>query len=219
MAFGLDLNGAGPIIPIIKYDSRAGRMQRVDRADGINVPVDITNDFKAVFDLENVEKGWIDFSPGRAPSFKLVRIEDKMPPQPTPDHRQGVRIMLKLANDGGVRELATAAKAALGGLNELHDAYQTSKDAHPGQLPVVVLKSTVPITTGSGPMKSTNYRPVFEIVGWAPRPADLVWEPKNKPDAMPGIQQAQPPATGSTIVGAPLAGASLGDFGNLGDFG
>jgi hypothetical protein len=38
----------------------------------------------------------------------------------------------------------------------------------------VVLKTTMPITSGSGDKKSTNYQPVFEISGWAPRPVDLV---------------------------------------------
>jgi hypothetical protein len=214
MAFGININGSsGTITPIIKYDSRAGRMQRIDRVDGVSTPVDITNDFKAIMDLENVEQGWIDFSPGRAPSFALSRIGQPLPKQPTPEHRQGVRIMLKLAN-GDVRELATAAKAALGGLDELHTAYEAGKAANPGMLPVVVLKSTVPITTGSGAMKSTNYRPVFEIVGWAPRPADLVWSPKNAEEAATVVpfsgQQAAPPATGARQVAAPT---SSGEFG------
>ena len=211
MAFGININGSsGPITPIIKYDSRAGRMQRIDRVDGVSTPVDITNDFKAVMDLENVEQGWIDFAPGRAPSFALSRIGTPLPKQPTPEHRQGVRIMLKLAN-GDVRELATAAKAALGGLDELHTAYEAGKAKNPGKLPVVVLKSTVPITTGSGAMKSTNYRPVFKIVDWAPRPADLVWSPKNaeEPDTVVPFsgQQAAPPVTGARQVAAP------GEFG------
>jgi hypothetical protein len=78
----------------------------------------------------------------------------------------------------------------------------------------VVLKSTVPITTGSGAMKSTNYRPVFEIVGWAPRPADLVWSPKNAEEAATVVpfsgQQAAPPVTGARQVAAPATGGEFG---------
>ena len=43
MGLGLKINsGSKDFLPIIKYDSRAGRVFRVDRADGVSTPVDIT---------------------------------------------------------------------------------------------------------------------------------------------------------------------------------
>jgi hypothetical protein len=67
----------------------------------------------------------------------------------------------------------------------------------------VVLKTTVPITSGSGEKKSTNYQPVFEIAGWAPRPVDLVHVSKGASQAP--ATQAAAPSTGSTPVGPPAA--------------
>ncbi|HKD75563.1 MAG TPA: hypothetical protein VKB76_08720, partial [Ktedonobacterales bacterium] len=68
----------GDFLPIIKYDARAGRIFRMDRAEignGFeNKAVDITANFKAMFDLESVETGWIDFTPGSAPDFNLVPL-------------------------------------------------------------------------------------------------------------------------------------------------
>jgi hypothetical protein len=85
--------------------------------------------------------------------------------------------MMKLASNcgGDVREITGNSTAFLKGIDDLHTAYEAGKAANPGKLPIVVLQTTLPITSGSGQKKSTNYQPVFEIQGWAPRPADLVF--------------------------------------------
>ena len=209
MAFGINLNSSsGDIRAIIKYDARAGRIQRMDREDGVTIPTDITTNFTALFDFENAEKGWLFFA-ATGPDFKLVPLEPingLWPEQPSDKHRQGVKIPLKLAGDcgGDVRDIATVAKVSLQGLNQLHDAYLAHRNAHPGQLPIVILRSTRPITTGTGVHKSTNYEPQFEITGWAPRPADL--PAKTQAPANGGFKQLDaPPATGATKVGAPPA--------------
>lgn len=212
MGFGLSYEGGGGggIVPVVKYDARAGRLFRVDRVDGVNNPADITRQFKAVVDLSNVEVGWINFATGGAPNFALVKLGQPLPPKPSNDHKQGIRVMLKLGREcgGDVRELSTVAKVAMRGLDELHTAYEAAREAQAGQLPVVVLKDTVSLTSGTGDKKSTNYQPVFEIVGWSARPTDLVWGAKDgastpAPDARPA--SSTPPTTGSQQVGAPTA--------------
>lgn len=219
MSFGLsyDAGSTGDIIPILKYDSRAGRFFRVDRADGVNTPVDVTRSLKMVADLENVEVGWINFATGGAPDFVMTMIGQPLPARPSPDHKQGVRIMVKLGKEcgGDIREISTVAKSALRGLEELHTTYQASLADHAGQLPIVALKDTIGVTSGQGAQKSTNYQPVFEIAGWAGRPADLVHKPKTRrdaataaPAAAPFSTSATPPATGSTKVEPPAASAT-----------
>jgi hypothetical protein len=180
MALGLTYNtGGGDFTAIMKYDARAGRMFREDRkqADGgawVKDSVDVTNIFKAVFDFENIEVGYINFPQGGAPDFQMVALGDPMPQRPSQTHNQGVRFMLKLSKDAAgdgaaIRELAGTSAAFRMGVDELHDAYETQKAANRGKLPIVALKTTLPITSGSGTKKSTNYQPVFEIVGRAPR--------------------------------------------------
>ncbi len=222
MGFGLnyDTQSNGDIVPLIKYDARAGRLFRVDRADTINPPVDIKRPFKAVVDLENVEVGYMNFATGGAPDFVLAKLGDPLPQRPSQDHKQGIRIMLKLGKDCGadVRELATVAKVGLRGLDDLHTAYEASREKQAGQLPIVVLKDTIAVTSEGQGQKSTNYQPVFEIVGWADRPKDLVFKPRarggdvNAGAAAPAAQSngngGSPPATGSTQVGAPAAQAA-----------
>ena len=111
---------------IIRYDARAGRIFRMDRALGdggfVTDKVDITDNFKALADFENIEAGWIDMQPGQAPSMVLVqRAADMLfPPCPSDNHKQGIRFLLKLANDCGggqppVREVSANSGAFLSG--------------------------------------------------------------------------------------------------------
>lgn len=228
MAFGMSYESTGgDIVPVLKFDARAGRFFRVDRVDGQNNPVDVTQNFKAVMDFENVEVGFIDFPAGSAPQFRMVPIGSPMPENPGGKFRQGIRMMLKLGKDcgGDIREIATTAKAVLSAFDNCHTEYMAGLKANPGKLPVVALKTTVPITTqgrdaSGNPVKTTNYSPVFEIVSWVNRPEDLVFVPKGGAPAaarQAAPQQAQaatPPSTGSTAVSAPAAApADDDDFG------
>jgi hypothetical protein len=220
MALGLNLSsgggeGSGNIIPILKFDARAGRLSRRDYANGEYVTVDVTRTFKAIIDLENIEVGFINFSSGGAPDFAVVKHGEKMPAAPTPEHKPGVRFLLKLSKDcgGDLREFASTAKACLRGIDDLHTAYLKDAAANAGKLPVVVLKDTIPVTTGEGARKSTNYTPVFEITGWVPRPADLVFTPKARLETQ-AFASNSPPATGSTQAAPPAAVSdSADDFG------
>ena len=198
---GLNLNlgfgDTGPIMPHIKYDARAGRIFRVDREDGVSDQVDITHEFKAIFDLENVEVGYIKFEAGQAPDFNMVPLGSPMPAKASPDHKQGVRFLVKLsaAHGGDVRELSSTAMSFLGKISELHDKYEEGVADNPGKLPVVVMTGLETIKT----QKSTNYAPIFKIAGWASRPADF----PSKSASVP--VKAAPPSTGSTKVSAPVA--------------
>jgi hypothetical protein len=209
----------GDIISVVKYNAKAGRVSRVDRENGQNNEVDITNNFKAVFDLENAEVGSIWFSTN-GPQWAVAPFGQVPPPKPTGDYKEGVRFMVKLAADcgGDVRELASTAKAFLNGINLLHDAYLAGVAANPGKLPVVVLDGSTPISSGSGAQKTTNYQPKFRIVSWAPRPKDLIFIPRAKPAGHVAQNGAPAPATGGVKVGAPISGgqqavAAEEDFG------
>lgn len=218
MALGFNFGeggSGGEIIPIIKFDCRSGRMFRRDRVNGEDNIVDVSRSFKAVFDFENIEVGYINFDTGSAPDFQVVRFGQKQPDRPSEKHKPGVRLLVKLSKElgGDLRELASTARAFLRGIDELHSAYAAGVAANPGKLPVVTLKDTVAITTGEGARKSTNYSPVFEIVGWVARPADLVYKPKNPASVAAPAPAGGPPATGSTQVSAPALVADAEDFG------
>jgi hypothetical protein len=218
MALGLNYSSGGSggdIVPFVKFDARAGRFFRRDRTqDGggnyISNDVDVTANFKAVVDMENIEVGYLKFGAGTAPEFVLGKLGDPMPQKPAGEGwKQGARIMMKLhASCGGdVRECSSNAAAFLKGIDDLHTAYEAQKSSNVGKLPIVILKTTMPITSGQGQKKSTNYQPVFEISGWAPRPNDLVHVSKttHQTELPPQVQYTAAPATGSTAVAPPPA--------------
>ena len=199
-------NGSG-IIPIVKYDARAGRISKRDYVGGEYVTTDITKTFSAIADFENIETGWIAFTP-QGPDMAVAKFGDQVPAQPSPEHKQGVRLLMQLNSklDGTVRELASSAKAFLRGIDDLHSKYLEGAKQYPGLLPIIKLADTVLHTTGEGTRKSTNYIPVFEIVKWVDRPEKLVYTPKMRMASNTQVQISAPPATGSATFVAPVSG-------------
>ena len=170
-------------MPIIKYDARAGRLFRVDRSDDSgrweSNPVEITQVFQAIIDLENIETGWLHFPTGGAPDIRTVKIGQALPDRPTDKHRTGFRVIMKLGKQAGGdrREMAANAAVAIKGMDLLHDAFTAAPERGQGLLPVIQLQGTLPITTtgknNGQPVSSTNYQPVWQIVKWVPRPPEL----------------------------------------------
>ena len=208
--------GGADFLPIVKYDARSGRMSRRDREGGETNEVDITRSFKAVFDFENVEVGYIRFAAGSAPDFRMSRYADgQMVQDPGEGYKRGVRFVIKLSkeNGGDVRELASNAGAFLTAVNKLDDEYRNGVKENPGKLPVVVMNDSYAKTSGEGARKSTNYVPVFEITGWTKRPDDLVYQARSSSAPSQTATASAPPATGSAKVSAPVPPADDEDFG------
>lgn len=214
--------GSGDFMPIVKYDARAGRMFRVDRVNdgsGWNASSeDVTSGFKAVFDFENLQAGWMDFSTGGAPVFAVAPIGAPIPTKPTPAAKNGVKFVIKLSKEAAgdqpaVREVSSSAKAFLSGIEEVYTAYKTEAAANAGKLPIIAMEKTTPIKSGTGDKTSTNYRPTFKIVGWAAR-GDI-----PVPGTTPSTETASsPPSTGATQVSAP-APAATAELADADDFG
>jgi hypothetical protein len=132
-------------------------------------------------DMENIELGWIMFAANSAPQHLLVKWGTPLPAKPADGKwKQGLRVMMKLDKNcgGDIREITSNAQAFLKGFDDFHTKYEVEKVKNPGKLPIVILRTTEPITSGTGSNKSTNYQPVFEIIGWSARPSDLVYVPK-----------------------------------------
>jgi hypothetical protein len=156
--FSTEPAAGGDFTPIVKYDARSGRFFRMDRVDNgngyVSESVDITSNFKAIVDFENIETGWIDFPAGAAPNFVLVPIGSPLPNKPGERHKNGIRFMLKLSKECGgskpIREIAGTSKVCLSGIEAVYKEYEAQKAANPVKLPVIVLEKTTPIKSGVG---------------------------------------------------------------------
>ena len=200
MALGIPTGGNRT--PVVKYDARAGRWFRVDGKDQV---VDVSHGFAAIFDLAQIEIGWAKFAAGMAPDVHMARVPSPMPAQPTADHKRAVRLHVKLGKSigGDMRELMTQAGIVMAAIDQLHDAYMAAPEAKEGKLPVVACPTTEAVTISTGAGKSTNYKPVLQIVSWVSRPADLPLT-----SAPVASAPAAPPATGSTIAPPPAPRAA-----------
>ena len=210
MALNLPARGGGEDrTPIVKYDARAGRLFRVDRtqSDGSwdTNTVEITPVFQAVMDLEYIELGWLYFPTNGAPEINVRPYPEtnggkNLPDKPSDKARAGYRLHMKLGKQAGgdVREMAANAAVSIAGMDALHDEYLKGAKDHPGELPVVALEKTIPVTTsGKGTdgkaVSSQNYQPVWSIRGWVKRPPELL---------PPGVKAAQAEGAGHAAQAA-----------------
>jgi hypothetical protein len=198
MALGKRRDG-GNFLPIIKFDARVGTFYLQDRVhsdDGWQTEQrDVTSEFQAVFDLENLQRGWIRFPKGEGPDVKLVPAGEDPGDPPSDDHKEGIRIVLKMADDlgGDVRELISTARGLWNSIDTLHDRYLAAIASHPGELPVVTLGDVRKVKTAAG----TTFVPVFNIADWVPRPPELTGLPQDRNKAqgeLPLAAKAAPAA-------------------------
>ncbi len=181
MSLGLNTGSAdGDYADLIKFDARAGRMFRCDRAQAAGGAwetdnVEITDGFQAIFEMNAIEVGWGLFVAGAAPSFVLTPLGQPIPARPSDQHKQIFRLRVKLGKScgGDVREFASQAKAVISAVDALHSAYEAEVAANPGKLPVVVLNGSTPVVSSGKGQTSTNYSPNLSIVAWAPIPPEF----------------------------------------------
>jgi hypothetical protein len=185
MSLGKRKASSGDITPLVKFDARAGVAYRCDRArapDGewYTDQKNITDNFLAIFDMQNVEVGWAAFSSNGPPNFAMFPVGSDIGDPPSDKHTQGFRLRLKLAKGcgGGVREFASTAASTWQAIDKLHTEFEKERGKHPGELPVVKLTEVKPNKTPMG----TSYIPVFEIAGWMVRPPELTTAPPEVAD-------------------------------------
>lgn len=211
MALGLQVSsggGGGEFTPVAKYDARAGRFFRVDRTQGPSgwdtQNVEITNGFQAIFDLENIQVGYALFAAGVAPQWAMAPYGQPMPQRPSNDYKPGFKMLIKLAKSvgGDLREFASCAGCVIEAVDALHTEYEAGKAANPGKLPVVAMTGSAPVVSSGQGKSSTNYKPLFQIVSWVDRPAELAGGGQAAPAAQAAPQPAAQPAPARELAPA-----------------
>jgi hypothetical protein len=166
--------GGNSSSPLLKFDARHGTFFRVDRNATGEMEQSHIADFKAILDLENLEVGWIKLGAGVPPDFKMVPAGHDIGTAPSEQHRQGLRLRVRLAGEGGVaREFSSTAITVWNSIDTLHDEYERNRAKYPGKLPYV---RVVKIERVKMPL-GVVYAPTFEIINWAVRPAELTTAP------------------------------------------
>jgi hypothetical protein len=167
MGLGKRKTGGGENIPLFKFDARVGRFYTQDRVyrngEWQSEQNDVTDGLTVVFDLKNIQHGYIRFPKGAAPETKLfpLSVED-IGDAPSDEHREGLRVLARLEGETAWREMLSTAVGLWIGLGALHDAYSAGVKEHPDQLPVAQLTDVKENKTANG----TSWIPQFEIDDW-----------------------------------------------------
>ena len=179
----LNIGGNGNGKPYVKYNAKADKWI-VHGIDGEDKEIERPT---FVGDLENIGTGHVRFREGQPPEWVMDPSLDRKAPYPGEEFKRGfVMMVFSPMYFGGAVEFASASIHLGNAIKDLYAQYVAGKGAHPSKLPVIAC-------TGSQAMKDprgTNYRPVFVIVDWVDRPAEL---PSGNPGDVPPSAPPPPP--------------------------
>ena len=196
LGFSTETSSSGSkFLPVVKFDAKAGEFIAVNRTPGESAgtwdkeEVEISLPTKVVMDMAELEVGWISFVPTY--SCVMVKAGEKLPPQPSADHKHSVRVKL-FFKDHGLRELTPTSKTVLRALDQLHDQYLAGADKNAGKMPVVTIHGTETkkVSTPQGELRFKI--PKWEITGWTDTPAGMKGEEAPKPVKAAPAKSVQP---------------------------
>lgn len=209
MALGFAENtssGGGDFLPIIKFSAKDGSFVRQDRHQGADGQWEKSESemelpLKVVMDLDQIEVGYIAFT-STGPDFRMVKVGEAMPQQPSPDHKEGFRVRL-YNKDIGLRELSSSSKIVRNQMNTLHDQWLAGKADNPGKVPVIEITGSDRITIETKSQGTQAFRaPKWAISGWIERPEGMdAAKAAPEPAAVAAPVAATPSAT---VEGADL---------------
>ena len=133
--------------------------------------------------------------------------EDINAEQPPPvngnEFKKGVRVNVfgseiveTLGESLGLREVASTAIVVRQAVRDIYKAYIRERDARPGQVPVVEVRTFKSVKMKNG----TGYGPVFNIIGWVDRRPEFA-------DAAGG--EPSPPSTSQPKAGDGQASSNV----------
>lgn len=213
---GLDIGTTdGDFTPWVKYNAKAGRWYVKGETGDVEVqnPIFVT-------DFANIQTGWFYFSPGSAPERVMDASLTQRAPKPDRNYvdkttgktrdcfSRGFAVNL-FSNDhfGGVVELSATSAILCGAIDDLYDLYEAAPESKQGMLPVVQFVQAEAITGKHG----TNYKPVFSIVKWIPRPVEFDTQPAQQA-VQPVEAAAAPVATQAAVVQPVAAVGGVSEF-------
>ena len=196
MGLGLPTTGDGDFINYCKYNAKAGRWASKYDKDDVREVADMT----AIFNFAEIKTGNFLFGDGMAPEKHFnSSLTNRDAEKPTDKFKPGFEVLVySEKNLGGLREFCSTAAIVNDVMNDLYDLYEAQAASNPGMQPVVRCTNTVEVKGAHG----SNYKPVLEIVQWAPWPDLNV----GVADALEALQAT--PASSAAIVPPPSGAAT-----------
>lgn len=162
---GLNIVSSGEFTPFVKYNAKADKW--FTRQEGEDVEIARPT---FIADLKNIQTGWYLYAEGQAPSIVLDPDLTTKAAKPSDKHKRGFEMHVFSQNSfGGVVKFGSASMHVCNAIAELYNEYEASAEGKAGELPVVECAGSVPQKDKFG----TNYKPVFKILKYVARPAEL----------------------------------------------
>lgn len=152
---------------------------------------------KVLFDMHSIKTGWCLMAEGQAPQWIWDAAMGRRGLKPEGEFKRGFSVQVYLGPQRGWAEWSSNGVGPCKGFDEFATAPIAERDANPGKALAANYVGSRAERVGKG-----NTRvPLFEVVGWVERPADVDAE-----DEAPAPRAAAaPPSTGSRAVPPPAA--------------
>lgn len=173
LGFNTETSGGGDILPIVKYDAKAGDFIKQDRVQDASgqwqkEEAELQAPFKFAMDMDSLEVGWLSFQSG-APDFRMVKLGEPMPAKPEGDFKNAFRVRIG-SKELGLREFSHSSKTMLRAMDELHNQYEAEKRNNPGMIPVVEVSGTTPVKVMTPQGELRFKAPQWSISAWIEKP-------------------------------------------------
>ena len=189
MALGINFEGTsgGDILPIIKFDAKAGDFIRQDRVQdaagqGVKNEEELPQPLKFAMDMATLEVGWLSFQSG-APDFRMVKVGEAVPTKPEGDFKSAFRVRIA-SKELGLREFSHSAKTVMKAMDQLHNQFESEKGHNPDKVPVVEVSGTVPVKVNTPQGELRFKAPDWKIVSWVDKPEMFDKKDTPKPEAI-----------------------------------
>jgi hypothetical protein len=165
---------------------------------------------KVLFDLDSVKTGWGLMMEGQAPTWVWDQGLGQRAPKPEGEFKRGFSVRMYLGPQRGWAEWSSTGTGPCMGFEALYDVALKDMAANEGMALVATYTGSRAEKIGKG-----NTRvPLFEVTGWADKPADDSGE--DEAPAPKAAAPKSPPSTGSKPVGAPQKKAAMADSEDFG---
>lgn len=182
----LAIPGGGDSRPFIRFQASVNSWQQ-SASDG--KPAEFQFDKPAVFDIQNVQLGWMLLETGNRDWQPWPNNEQL--PRPQGDYKAGFDVDVfstAMFGDEPVRSYSSNSTGNVMFIQELYNAAEQCPEFAQGMSPVVQLNSSKAIKVGKG----TTRIPQFTIVKWIARPAAFNGVEAEAPAPTPAPKAAAP---------------------------
>jgi hypothetical protein len=162
----LDIGSTGNGKAYLKFNAKTGKFS-VHGVEVGNREMHLPNNFVA--DFGNMTIGWIRRGEGQPQQLLMDSSVHGKAPQPGEGFKRGFVVNVHCPMFGGTVEFASNADNVCNAIKDIYSQWLAGKASNPGKLPVLACKGVQAMKGKYG----TNYRPIFTIVDWVDRPAEL----------------------------------------------